>query len=101
MISDVKHLLMYLLVLSIPSLEKHLFISSAHILTECFSIFLLSCVVLYIFWTLTPYQICAYISANICKYLLLCHRLPFHFTDSFLWYTEASWFTSSPFNRIN
>ena len=81
MMSDVKHLFMYLLAIHLSSLEKHLFQSSVFSL-DCF--LLLSCV--YVFLILTPYQIYFFFFYNYC---LPFGRLPFHFVDGFLGWAEA------------
>ena len=57
MISDVEHLFMYLLAICMSSLEKWLFRSFAHFLTDCLGFFAIELYEFVRFWILTPYQI--------------------------------------------
>ena len=82
LINDVENLFMYLLAFCMSSSEKCLRRSSAHFLITFF--FYWDVWVLYIFYIITPYQI-----YMIWKYFLSFGRLPFHFVDCFLCFSEA------------
>ena len=57
MISDSEHLFLYLLVICMPSLEKCLFRSSAHFLTELLFVWYWAVWTICIVWKLIPYQL--------------------------------------------
>ena len=82
MISDVKHLFLYLLIICISSLAKCLF-RSVHLQLSCVFIWCLVVWAVYMCWILIPYQ--SYIS----KYFLPFSRLPFYFVNGFLCYAES------------
>ena len=83
MISDVKHLFMYLLAIHLSSLEKHLFQS-------CFFIRLFFatelCLCIFDINPLSDIHFCFFFFYNYC---LPFGRLPFHFVDGFLGWAEA------------
>ena len=87
MISDVEHLLIYLLAICITSLEKLYYSSHLDYLVLCCWVVRVP----YIFWIITL------IRYMTCKYFLPFCRLAFHSIDSFLWCAEAFKFSSSSF----
>ena len=87
MINDIEHLLIYLLVISVSSLDKCLFRSSAHFESRFLLLLLLNCWISYRLWVLTPF-----IRWMLCKYFLLAHRLPFHVVMLLLlWRSFSVW----------
>ena len=86
MISDVRHLPMYLLAVCMSSLENCLFSSSVPFLIKLGAFFVVV-IGFYKFFIYFGYE--PLIQYMVCKYVLSCHKLPFHFSDGFFCCAET------------